>query len=288
MASQLPALRTWLVLGRVSNLPTVWSNLLAGWYLVGGGSYSFAFIPLLFGASFLYVGGMFLNDFCDAGFDSQYRTERPIPAELISRRATGTAAANFLATGIILLATLGWKTGALAVLLTAFIVLYDIVHKKISWAPILMAACRFLLYPLAASAVAGIVTTSVLLAAGALALYVAGITYLARGESRPQKPSRWPLVLLLLPVIAPFLTHPPQIQPAPFAASALLLIWMGWLLIPLWRKTNPSIGRVVSGLLAGIVLVDAIAIAPVFGFHAAWFLILFALALLLQRVIPAT
>jgi hypothetical protein len=288
MASRLPAMRTWPVLGRVSNLPTVWSNLLAGWYLAGGNSSSPSFVPLLSGASFLYIGGMFLNDFCDAVFDSQYRKERPIPAGLISRRATGTAAVGFLAAGIILLATLGWKPAAFSILLTAFIVLYDIVHKKISWAPILMGACRFLLYPLAASAVAGIVTTSVLLAAGALALYVAGITYVARGESRPQNPTRWPLVLLLLPVIAPFLTHPPQNQPAQFAASALLLVWMGRLLLPLWRGTNRSIGRVVSGLLAGIVLVDVIAVAPALGFHAAAFLLLFALALLLQRVIPAT
>ena len=30
-------LRTLLVLGRVSNLPTVWSNCFAGWLLAGGG-----------------------------------------------------------------------------------------------------------------------------------------------------------------------------------------------------------------------------------------------------------
>src|SRR5260221_167869 len=39
-------LRTLLILGRVSNLPTVWSNCLAGWWLGGGGN--FWKLPLLF------------------------------------------------------------------------------------------------------------------------------------------------------------------------------------------------------------------------------------------------
>jgi hypothetical protein len=63
---------------------------------------------------------------------------------------------------------------------------------------------------------------------------------------------------------------------------------MSWLLIPLWRGILPSIGRVVAGLLAGIVLVDAIAAAPALGLQAAWLLLLFPLALVLQRIIPAT
>ena len=63
---------------------------------------------------------------------------------------------------------------------------------------------------------------------------------------------------------------------------------MAWLLIPFWRKTNPSVGRVVSGLLAGIVLLDMIAIAPQVGLYAVGLFPLFLLALLLQRIIPAT
>ena len=39
-------LRSLLILGRVSNLPTVWSNCFAGWWL--GGGENFAKLPLLF------------------------------------------------------------------------------------------------------------------------------------------------------------------------------------------------------------------------------------------------
>src|SRR3954467_13369572 len=78
--------RTLLILGRTSNLPTVWSNCLAGWLLAGGGNAHNLF-PLLLGATLLYVGGMYLNDAFDAAFDAQYRRERPIPSGAISLSA---------------------------------------------------------------------------------------------------------------------------------------------------------------------------------------------------------
>src|SRR6202021_3338880 len=81
-----PFFRPLLFLGRVSNLPTVWSNCLAGWWLAGGGN--FKALPLLLaGTSFLYIGGMFLNDAFDVGFDRQRRAERPIPSGQISLAA---------------------------------------------------------------------------------------------------------------------------------------------------------------------------------------------------------
>ena len=76
-------LRTLLVLGRVSNLPTVWSNCLAGWLISGPGSIG-ALLLLCGGATALYIGGMYLNDAFDADFDRQFRRERPIPSGAIS------------------------------------------------------------------------------------------------------------------------------------------------------------------------------------------------------------
>src|SRR3954466_5310656 len=80
-----PSLRTLLVLGRVSNLPTVWSNCLAGWLLSRGGAPDELFL-LCAGTSLLYVGGMFLNDVFDIEFDRQHRSERPIPSGAASLR----------------------------------------------------------------------------------------------------------------------------------------------------------------------------------------------------------
>src|SRR5580698_6010042 len=78
-------LRTLLILGRVSNLPTVWSNCLAGWCLGGHGSVA-SLVWMALSASFLYEGGMFLNDAFDAEFDYHHRRTRPIPSGAITER----------------------------------------------------------------------------------------------------------------------------------------------------------------------------------------------------------
>ena len=84
--------RAWLILTRGSNLPTVWSNLFAGWLL--GYVYADRFpwgpflltslLGLLIGVSLIYVGGMILNDAFDARWDAERRSTRPIPAGLIA------------------------------------------------------------------------------------------------------------------------------------------------------------------------------------------------------------
>ena len=86
MADATKQLRSLLILGRVSNLPTVWSNCFAGWWLAGAGSWN-GLALLCLGATCLYLGGMYLNDAFDAQFDQQHRPERPIPSGAISAAA---------------------------------------------------------------------------------------------------------------------------------------------------------------------------------------------------------
>jgi len=281
---------TWLILGRVSNLPTVWSNLLVGWCLEGGGVDVRSITILLFGGSLLYIGGMFLNDFCDADFDSRYRPERPIPAGVVSRGLVGWIAGAEFFWGMGLLSMLGGKILLPAFLLLGCIILYDVVHKKTFLAPFLMGACRVLLYFLGAAAVGHSSGTglNLILAGLALGLYVVGITFFARSESRPDTGTRWSWMFLFLPVLNVSTGDSILNGLYFFLFAGLLLVWMGWLLGSFFLGSNRSVGRVVSGLLAAIVLVDCLMVAPVLGFQTVWFLIFFVLAILLQRIIPAT
>jgi 4-hydroxybenzoate polyprenyltransferase len=144
-------LRTLLVLGRVSNLPTVWSNCLAAWLLGGGGPWR-RFAVLCAGASLLYTGGMFLNDAFDADFDRRYRAERPIPSGQISPRMVWAVAWAMLVAGWLAILLLGMTAAIFGAMLVACIVVYDAIHKRTALAPLLMAACRLLLYLVAASA----------------------------------------------------------------------------------------------------------------------------------------
>ena len=93
-----------LRLGRVSNLPTVWSNSLAGLMLAGGGLTVELAPNLILGLflimSLFYVGGMYLNDAFDRHIDAVERPERPIPAGLVSARTVYLAGYGMLALGI--------------------------------------------------------------------------------------------------------------------------------------------------------------------------------------------
>src|SRR5258705_11196583 len=78
-----PYWQTLFNLGRVSNLPTVWSNCTAGW-LLGGGGTVWILVVICLGATCLYIGGMFLNDAFDVEFDREYPRGRPIPSQQIT------------------------------------------------------------------------------------------------------------------------------------------------------------------------------------------------------------
>lgn len=282
--------RTLLVLGRISNLPTVWSNLLAGWTIASGAFDLAALALLLIGGSFLYVGGMYLNDFCDTDFDAKHYPRRPIPAGKIPRETVGWLSIVWLGSGLACLALQAWSTATVALLLISLIVLYDFRHKQVVWAPMLMGTCRALLYPLAASATMNpIPWRRILLNAVGLGIYVVGISFFARGETGTVKSPRWPAFLLVSPIVISPLTYSSwQLEPGSAFFYFLLLSWIGWMLATLSRRTDHSIGRIVSGLLAGIVLVDMIVVAPVLNFKASFLLPFFFTAMLLQRLIPAT
>jgi 4-hydroxybenzoate polyprenyltransferase len=249
------ALRTklgaYLRLGRVSNLPTVWTNVLAGALLAGAAPSFGALAPRLVGVTLLYVAGMFLNDAFDWRFDARARRERPIPQGLVSVREVALAGAGMLLAGFLLVARSGPSAAWSGALLASAIVLYDAWHKENASAPALMGACRALVYVTAAMAVTSTASLTLLAAAGALLLYVVGLTHAARFETLRSVRTLWPLACLLAPIAIP------SGRPLALFARGLLLGWIV-LSVQLVRSGRPgAIGRAVARLIAGISLVDA-------------------------------
>lgn len=278
-------MRTLAILGRVSNLPTVWSNCLAAWLLAGGSSWPrLALVSA--GATFLYTGGMFLNDAFDVEFDRRYRPERPIPSGATSLALVWTVALACLLTGWLFCLALGKTPCLWSSALVAAIVVYDYIHKRTPLAPLLMSACRWLLYLAAGSAAEGGVNRAVVLWAGLLAAYVTGLSYFARRESRGGVLSYWPALLLFAPAVAGLSCNSSRL--------AVLVIGLGqaaWVAVCVRGKTGadkPAAGPNVAGLLAGIVLLDWLAAGGGSLPLAATFCGLFLLALFLQRNVPAT
>ena len=267
-------------------MPTVWSNCLAGW-LLGGGEHWVRFALLCGGATLLYVGGMYLNDAFDAGFDAQHRRERPIPSGAIAVETVWRIGIVLLAGGLALLAPLGFTTAALAVCLAASILVYDAVHKLITFSPLLMALCRLLLYLTAASAAVTGVTGLAVWSGLALACYIVGLSYLARKEATGVIIQSWPQLLLAAPVLLGLLVNDGRSREPALLVSGILVLWGVRSLRSVWTQPR-NIARAVSGLLAGIMWVDFLAVADEPRSIGAAFIALFLLAIGFQRFVPAT
>jgi 4-hydroxybenzoate polyprenyltransferase len=250
-----------LRLGRVSNLPTVWTNVLAACAVAGASFAPPATLALALAMSLFYVGGMYLNDAFDREIDARERPERPIPSGAVSARSVFGVGFALLASGLALVAALALELGAGAdaiaagALLGAAIVAYDVWHKRTPWSPVLMGACRALVY-LTAGALAGDRLQGELFWAAALLLgYVVGLSFAARQENLARIESAWPLALLAAPLgYAALVIDGAPLQHACFAG---LCAWIAW---ALWRLMGPQpdLRGGVSLLIAGIPLLDAL------------------------------
>ncbi len=281
--------RAFLVLGRVSNLPTVWSNCLCAWFLGGGGEIPLLLV-LLIGLSLIYLGGMYLNDYCDAQWDREFRSERPIPSGQVRRSTVLVAVVLFFVAGLGCLLWSGWRTLPGGVGLILLIVLYNLIHKRTALSVVLMAACRTAIYFVVGAVSMEGVNPGIWIAGILMFFYVLGITGLARGESKPGSTSSLSFVALGMPVLAiAFLGIPkPGLH---LLTIGLLVVWMVYVFRRAVVEVNFIAGKTIGPLLAGICLVD-LAILGSLGMVSVTagtgIMVFFIAALLSQRIIPAS
>lgn len=285
----------YLRLGRISNLPTVWTNVLAGVALAGVsiGPGPLAFLALAL--SLFYIGGMYLNDAFDREIDARERPERPIPSGLVKATTVFAAGYGLLAAGLAaLVAEVAWtgRRGYSSTILSGLalgglIVFYDARHKANPWSPLLMGLCRVLVYATAAFAVAGRLGAAVVMGAAVLLSYLIGLTYVAKQENLAELRNLWPLVFLG----APFVYGIPTLTGGRVGA-ALYLGFLAWVGYGIWLLVRPgcaNIPRAVVSFIAGISLLDGLLMAGAGApGAAAWGAGGFGLTLLLQRYVRGT
>ena len=286
---EMPRLSTLLRLGRISNLPTIWTNVLAGAVIAGGGERSDNLALILMAMTAFYVGGMYLNDYFDRVADARDRPGRPIDAGEIRANSVLLIGFGLLAVGVGLLISFGPGAILCGILLAGVIVLYDVWHKGNMLSPVVMGSCRALVYIGTGVAVSGSISNALLIGAMALAFHTAGITYAAKQESLDRVGNLWPLVLLAVPLLVAL--------PALFSgwmviAAFILLLAADTVAIRLLAKrpARGAVPRAVSGLIAAICLVDALAIAAAAGgiLIVAICVLGYPLTRLFQRSIPGT
>jgi 4-hydroxybenzoate polyprenyltransferase len=213
IALRRPRWRAYLLLARVSNVPTVWTNVLAGMAAAGGPVDTPLFLRTALAVSLFYVGGMFLNDAFDAGSDAGLRPERPIPRGDVSRGEAYVIGTVLIAAGVLLVST-SPVTLALALVLAAAIVFYDSWHKGVAIAPLVMGLCRALVYCLAAAATLGVVNGTAFAGAAIMLLYVTALTVVAKSAGAN---ARW-LVPLMIAAIS--------LVDAAFVAAVTSSVWL--------------------------------------------------------------
>ncbi len=288
-------LATALSLGRISNLPTVWTNVLVGMVLAGGLVLDVRLPLLLVALSLFYVAGMFLNDAFDREFDAHNRPERPIPSGKVSASTVFAWAFAMLAIGAALLVWLGygfephtqWRPVAAGGALAGAIVYYNARHKDNPLSPLVMGVCRMLVYVTAGFAVSSTLPAGLYLAAVVLLCYLIGLTYAAKQEHLNRLGAAWPLAFLAVPAIYGASLVPAV--PLVLLPLGLLLAWIFYALFLLRRRSKGDVPRAVISLIAGISLVDAVLLsgsgAPLFATLAFG---AFLLTLALQRWVSGT
>lgn len=288
-------LRAWLELARISNLPTAWTNVTAAWLLAGGELTDSRLGMLWVAAGLFYCGGMILNDAADVSFDREHRPERPIPSGKVSSRTAWIVGLGMLAGGWALAVFGVGACAGIAAGLAALILAYDLYHKPWAGAVVVMGACRWFLYLVVGSAALGVCPAlwqgDVMIRGLALGAYIVGLTMVARQESGGGKASGMAQAGARALLYAPaLLTAWEFMQGGRWEPLVVLpfFAWMAWHAGRLMRRGGPAIGEAVGVLLAGIAIVDALAVAKVSLPLALGFVAAMPLLRLWQRKIAAT
>jgi hypothetical protein len=287
--------QTALQLGRVSNLPTVWTNTLTAVVLVGVGAADTRVWMLLIAMSLYYVGGMYLNDAFDAEIDAVERPERPIPSGAISRSTVYTAGFGMLGLATILVQAvatmadrdLGLWPLASGVALAGMIILYNGHHKANPLSPFVMGLCRALVYITSGLCFVLALPSELWFAVAVVLCYLIGLTYVAKQENFGRVENLWPLVFLAAPLVYG-LSHISS-EPIVILFLAGLTAWISFAVWLVQRRQAGDIPRAVISLIAGISLLDALLITSAGHFWTALIAVAgFLLTLFLQRYISGT
>jgi len=299
--------RSFLAAARVANLPSVACHVITGCLLAlwltpepTGGTADMPWWKISLAAMAgvgLCVAGNLLNDWHDRTWDATHRPERALPSGHFRPETFRSIGSASLLLGVAAMFGLSVAAGIIALAIAGCIAIYTRCHKRTAWAVMPLAMCRALLPLMGALAMTEqppwnhTAITLILAQSTALFLWVCGLSLDARGEStggHADGVRAWILVAAAPLVLAFALTRDGLFSWFDLLPVAL---WMAMVRGPLRHTAKLR----VSALLAGLPLLDFLALAPVWNITTGaahvilWIpLIAFALGRFLQRVAAAT
>jgi 4-hydroxybenzoate polyprenyltransferase len=240
-------------------------------------AWGFATLATLIAASSaLYIAGIVLNDVFDLEIDRIERPERPIPSGRVSFESARRLGWRLLFLGVALASCTVFFTGHLrpgvvAALLATTILLYDAWLKRTPLGPLAMGACRMLNVLLGMSAIDAPLHAEHWLVAGAIGVYVAGVTHFARNESgrssRVQLSAATAVMMLGIAMLSqlphwstrlvPLLERDPQRW---YMLTGALGLLIGWRCLRAVFSPEPrNVRRAVAHAILSIIMLDAVA-----------------------------
>lgn len=272
---QLSESQAWFKMLRISNAPTIFSNVMVGLalaiqsqaemyeavlasprleYLKPLGVISIALL-------LIYFSGMIFNDAADAAWDKKNRPDRPIPIGVIRKRDAWLTASFMLGCGVLLSGMYQW-TGAmvLTILLALTVVAYTFLHRWLIPAVVLMALSRAAVYVIVMTALRPPPPFVHLLGfCIAIGVYTALLTFIGRKEHTGGLKHAWLVLLMLIPPCIPIVMY----GDGNVFVWFMLVAFTAWMVLA-WRDFRLSTSQPVAGmhkLLAGFCLLDCVLIA---------------------------
>jgi len=308
-----PTFRSYLELMRLPNVFTAMADVAMGFLFVQSVGWhwhpwqdSWTLALLLAASSLLYISGVVLNDVFDLETDRQERPERPLPSGRVSLGAARWLGWKLLVLGVLMGTGTGLfvghlRPGVVAALLATCILLYNAWLKRTPAGPPTMGACRLLNVLLGMSVIDAPLHAEQWLVAGAIGVYITGVTWFARREA--DRPSRVQLLFATLVMavgISMLAWFPswsdrtiPRVQVDPqnwYLLMGLLGLLILWRCV--WAVIEPIPVRVriaVAQCVLSLMMLDAVACYAVRGvFWAVMILLLLVPAMFLGRWIEVT
>ncbi|MER6912052.1 SCO3242 family prenyltransferase [Streptomyces sp. NPDC000594] len=261
-------LRAWAELLRVSALPTVPGDALAGAAVLGRRPDRGTLLALA-ASLCLYTAGMALNDWADRDEDARDRPERPLPSGRIRPAAALTAATALTGTGLALASRAGRPALTVATALATTAWAYDLRLKHTPLGPAAMATVRALDLLLGAAATRDPapgrpprgLPGDALSAALALGAHTYGITTVSRHEAHGGS-TRAPLTALTTTLaLTAFAARTPAAPGARVLNSALAASYLRTAATPLLHAalhpTPPLTRRAVGAGIRALVPLQA-------------------------------
>ena len=264
--------RAWVNVLRLSNTPTLISNVMVGFGL-GIAAHRLQWsdativptfsplVPLFLVTLALlcaYFAGLVLNDAIDVEFDKKNRPDRPLPSGTISKTQVWIVGFSLLVAALVLSTFTQILALYFMAALLCSVLIYTYLHRFMIPALIFMGLCRGMVYVVAFSAFNVTFQSEPLFVFSlGIAWYTAVLTFIARGESKNNTAKRWLALLLLPAAYVPAIMYFTQFQFIWIVLSlGLFTIWTVFTIV-VFHLSEKSVHG-IHMMLVGFCLLDVV------------------------------